>query len=106
MKKAAVISIVIVVLAVAAGFTYESMPAAANSRAAAGMINSARTQPWSVNEQAIAVLQEKLKHNEANPEWNAALGSAYLQKARETGDPAYYTKAEKLFDRALAGNAG
>ena len=49
-------------------------------------------------------MQEKLKQNGASPEWNAALGNAYLQKARETGDPAYYTKAEGLFGRALAKN--
>ena len=68
------------------------------------MIDRARTQSWSTNEMAIPVLQEKLKQNGASPEWNAALGNAYLQKARETGDPAYYTKAEGLFARALAKN--
>jgi tetratricopeptide (TPR) repeat protein len=30
------------------------------------------------------------------------LGQAYLQKARETGDPGYYPKAETLFQQALA----
>ena len=29
------------------------------------------------------------------------LGQAYLQRARESGDPGYYTKAEILFERAL-----
>ena len=29
------------------------------------------------------------------------LGQAYLQKARETGDPGYYPKAETLFHQAL-----
>jgi tetratricopeptide (TPR) repeat protein len=33
------------------------------------------------------------------------LGQAYLQKARETGDPGYYPKAETLFHQALATNA-
>ena len=32
------------------------------------------------------------------------LGQAYLQKARETGDPGYYPKAETLFQQALAGD--
>ena len=32
------------------------------------------------------------------------LGQAYLQKARETGDPGYYPKAETLFQQALAAN--
>ena len=31
-----------------------------------------------------------------------SLGSAYLQKARESGDPSFYTKAVGLFDKALA----
>src|SRR5439155_18656038 len=58
---------------------------------------------WSANERAIPVLQEKLRtENKNNPELNAALGQAYLQKARETGDPSYYTKGEQLFERAAA----
>ncbi|MBI4475506.1 MAG: tetratricopeptide repeat protein [Acidobacteria bacterium] len=60
------------------------------------------TLSWSGNERAIPVLQEKLRGDSDNPDLNAALGQAYLQKARETGDPSYYTKSEQLFDRALA----
>jgi len=60
---------------------------------------------WSANERAIPVLQEKLRAEQNNPELNAALGQAYLQKARETGDPSYYTKAEQLFERALSWNS-
>lgn len=33
---------------------------------------------------------------------DATLGQAYLQKARETSDPSYYTKSEELFERALS----
>jgi tetratricopeptide (TPR) repeat protein len=62
------------------------------------------TLSWSPNERAIPKLQEKLKTDSDNPDWNAALGHAYLQKARETGDPSYYTKSEPLFERALASN--
>jgi tetratricopeptide (TPR) repeat protein len=57
--------------------------------------------PWSANERAIPVLQEKLKADPGNADLNASLGQAYLQKARETGDPSYYTKSEELFKRAL-----
>lgn len=57
---------------------------------------------WSANERAIPKLQEKLKGEPDNPDLNASLGQAYLQKARETGDPSYYTKGEGLFDKALA----
>jgi tetratricopeptide (TPR) repeat protein len=63
------------------------------------------TLPWSGNERAIPKLQEKLKSEPKNPDLNAALGQAYLQKARETGDPSYYAKSEQLFGRALDANA-
>jgi len=45
------------------------------------------TMPWSSNERASPVLQEKLKADPGNADLNASLGQAYLQKARETGDP-------------------
>jgi tetratricopeptide (TPR) repeat protein len=60
------------------------------------------TMPWSANERAIPVLQEKLKADSGNADLNASLGQAYLQKARETGDPSYYMKSEELFKHALA----
>jgi len=59
------------------------------------------TMPWSANERAIPVLQQKLEADPGNADLNASLGQAYLQKARETGDPSYYTKSEELFKRAL-----
>ena len=60
------------------------------------------TLAWSANERAIPQLQEKLKADPKNADLNASLGQAYLQKARETGDPSYYTKSEGLFALALA----
>ena len=63
------------------------------------------TLSWSGNERAIPKLQEILKSDPNNPDLNAALGHAYLQKARETGDPSYYTKSEQLFARAIATNS-
>jgi tetratricopeptide (TPR) repeat protein len=57
---------------------------------------------WSGNERAIPKLQQELKSEPDNPAWNSALGLAYLQKARETGDPSYYSQADQLFDHALA----
>jgi tetratricopeptide (TPR) repeat protein len=50
----------------------------------------------------IQTLQERLR---ANPnDWQAysQLGLAYLQKARETGDPTYYQRTEEALDKALA----
>jgi pentatricopeptide repeat protein len=62
------------------------------------------TLSWSPNERAIPKLEEKLKTDTDNPDLNAALGHAYLQKAREVGDPSYYSKSEPLFERALESN--
>ncbi len=36
----------------------------------------------------------------------AALGDAYYQRARETGDPAYIERAERAYDTALAADPG
>jgi tetratricopeptide (TPR) repeat protein len=62
------------------------------------------TISWSSNERAIPKLQEKLKAEPDNVDLNVTLGQAYLQKARETGDPSYYTKSEQLFEKVLASN--
>ena len=52
----------------------------------------------------IQSLQETLRGDDQRAKGPAAtmLGQAYLQKARETGDPGYYPKAETLFQQALA----
>ena len=51
---------------------------------------------------AVAELQRAVR---AAPETRdrvyAALGDAYLQRARETGDPGFYSRAERAFDAAL-----
>jgi tetratricopeptide (TPR) repeat protein len=50
----------------------------------------------------IQTLQDQLR-SDAN-DWQAysQLGLAYLQKARETGDPSYYQKTEEALDKALS----
>lgn len=45
--------------------------------------------------------QQELRERRDQPGVAALLGHAYLQKARETGDPGYYPKAEALFTGAL-----
>lgn len=49
----------------------------------------------------IRQLQEQIKQNPNYPLTYTRLGAAYLQKARETGDPNYYAKAETALSRAL-----
>jgi pentatricopeptide repeat protein len=68
---------------------------------AANLIDHSFAPSWSSNEQSISSLQAKLEREPDNARANAGLGQAYLQRARESGDPAYYTKAEILFERAL-----
>src|SRR5262249_8710720 len=51
---------------------------------------------------AIARAQERLKLLPGDYVTWAALGSAYLERARITADPAYYPKAEGALQRALS----
>ena len=57
--------------------------------------------PASRTEQMIRSLQEGIRRAPANVDAYAALGAAYVQRARETGDPTYYGKAESVFAGAL-----
>lgn len=50
----------------------------------------------------ISELQARLSQKASDPSLLAQLGVAYLQKVRETSDPAYYGKAESVFQQALA----
>jgi tetratricopeptide (TPR) repeat protein len=49
----------------------------------------------------ITTLQNQVKEQPGDPVSYDRLGSAYLQKARETGDVAYYDLAEKTLNRSL-----
>ena len=50
----------------------------------------------------VADLQSRLRANPKDEHSYALLGLAYQQRARETGDPAYYPKSEGVLRRALA----
>src|SRR3990172_7532689 len=50
---------------------------------------------------AIETLQARLRQDPDAQQAYTQLGAAYLQKARETGDPTYYGKAEGVLLRAL-----
>ncbi len=50
---------------------------------------------------AIETLQSRLRQDPNDQPAYTQLGAAYLQKARETGDPTYYGKAESALLRAL-----
>lgn len=53
----------------------------------------------------VATLQEFVRSRPEEARGYTMLGAAYLQKARETADPTYYTKAEGLLSQAMALNA-
>jgi tetratricopeptide (TPR) repeat protein len=61
-------------------------------------------RPETALDARIRFLQDALRDDETRSDGPAAtmLGQVYLQKARETGDPSYYPKAEALFHQALA----
>jgi tetratricopeptide (TPR) repeat protein len=69
--------------------------------AAASLVDHAFAPSWSSNEHVISSMEEHLKQDPNDPKVASTLGQAYLQRARESGDPAYYSKAELLFERAL-----
>jgi tetratricopeptide (TPR) repeat protein len=62
--------------------------------------SSARTN--TSTETVIETLQERLRKHPDDWQAYSQLGVAFLQKARETGDPSYYQKTEQAIDRALA----
>lgn len=77
-----------------------------------GNVGTAPAQPfaavkspsWSTIDATVERLQAWLKDNPQDPRAAtvyAQLGGLYLQKARETGDPSYYTKTEGALTRAL-----
>jgi len=49
----------------------------------------------------VAKLQQALQASPDDVKALGELGLAYQQRARETGDPSYYTKSQQVLDRAL-----
>ena len=56
----------------------------------------------SAGEQAVDQAQRKLAARPEDPSAMAGLATAYLVRARETADPAYYSKADALLQSAVA----
>ena len=62
--------------------------------------SSARTT--ATTDTLIQTLQERLRTNPDDWQSYSQLGVAFLQKARETGDPTYYQRTEEALDKALS----
>jgi tetratricopeptide (TPR) repeat protein len=54
----------------------------------------------------VADFQRAVRAAPASADAYAGLGSAYVSRARETGDPGYYTRAQRAFDAALRREPG
>jgi tetratricopeptide (TPR) repeat protein len=63
--------------------------------------NAATQRPVNRTDRLIWDTQEALRQNPNSADSYAVLASLYLQKARETGDPSYYGKAQGAVDAAL-----
>jgi tetratricopeptide (TPR) repeat protein len=59
------------------------------------------TLPGATTDDRVEALQGQVADAPSDPEGYGQLGLAYLQKARESGDPSFYTKAEGAFGEAL-----
>ena len=77
--------------------------AAARSQTAAGeSIEWTRPGPAGETDKQIQTLQEHVKEAPGDYAGYDRLGSAFFQKARETGDIAFYDLAEQTLKKALA----
>lgn len=61
----------------------------------------ATTDPTAATDRAVAMLQNRLQQQPDYADGYAQLGGGYLQKARETADPSYYTKADAVLRKSL-----
>ena len=59
--------------------------------------------PRTLGQRAVDDAQARLLRAPGDPNLETQLASAYLQRARETGDPTYYSKADGLLTSASAG---
>jgi tetratricopeptide (TPR) repeat protein len=72
-----------------------------DTRAAQGTVATAPLAPDASTDERIAALQRAVRDAPEGKRPFAPLGLAYLQKARETADPAFYSRAEGVLRRAL-----
>lgn len=78
-------------------YTAAQVPPLATQRLAA----AAAQRPVDTTDQLIWDYQQRVRQNPDDVQSYAVLGAAYLQKARDTGDPTFYGKAQAAIDAAL-----
>src|SRR5262245_46553762 len=103
--KTIVVIVVLVVLVVAGGLgLWLSRPSGATQVPAIAterLRDAASQRPVDKTDGLIWDMQERIRQSPDDVEAYAMLGAAYLQKARDTGDPTYYGKAQAILDEAL-----
>ncbi len=96
LKFCALILVVLVALALGAFSTRAYLDTNSNARV------KPESSRESLTERAILDLQNALAQNPYRADAWARLGAAFLQRVRENGDPANYTRAEQAFQKSLA----
>ena len=93
-----------VVMLVVLGLTVGGGPQRPDARAAAPPAGGVGSVPGSTD-QRVARSVAAVREQPSDADDLVALGSALLQKARETGDTSYYRRADQALARALASDA-
>ena len=104
MNRRLLVAAAVVALLVAGSYAYRALstaPAAPDSAVQAALLSDAPAAA-AFTDQLVATLQEHLRLSPADERGYATLGAAYLQKARESGDTAYYVKADAVLKKAIA----
>lgn len=100
------IALLLTGLSLAFGPTFIPKPNEPTPVAASGeQVASASSSANGYIDKLIATDQEQVKSNPGDAKTLSSLGLAYLQKARETNDPTFYTQAEDALKKALAASA-
>lgn len=89
---------------VGAGTAYgvwRARPAQVPALATQQLQAAAQQRPADKTDQVIWDYQQRVKQNPDDVQGYAVLGAAYLQKARDTGDPTFYGKAQAVVDTAI-----
>jgi tetratricopeptide (TPR) repeat protein len=98
------VATVFVALLIGASYAYRALttPPPATSTVAQVALYGDAVASSAVTDAMVSTLQDWLRQHPADEPSYALLGAAYLQKARETADPAYYTKAEAVLQKAVS----
>lgn len=91
----------VLVLAAASWIFSQTRSAAQVSDVTADYFDAVTYRTNGSTEQLIATLEKRLNSSEANWRTYSTLGLAFLQRARETGDPTFYARADKVLKQAL-----